>query len=56
MRRLTKSLATKLTACLVGSLVLLFGFLGFLNLRLHRQSLEEMVFTSPLSGSMAIPT
>ncbi|MBZ5545827.1 MAG: HAMP domain-containing protein [Acidobacteriia bacterium] len=46
MRRLTKSLATKLTACLVGSLVLLFGFLGFLNLRLHRQSLEEMVFTS----------
>jgi two-component system NtrC family sensor kinase len=24
----------------------LFGFLGFLNLRLHRQSLEEMVFAS----------
>jgi len=46
MQRLTKSLATKLTACLVGSMVLLFGFLGFLNLRLHRQSLEEMVFTS----------
>jgi two-component system NtrC family sensor kinase len=46
MQRLTKSLATKLTACLVGSMVLLFGLLGFLNLRLHRQSLEEMVFTS----------
>jgi len=46
MRHLTKSLATKLTACLVGSMVLLFGFLGYLNLRLHRQSLEEMVFTS----------
>jgi two-component system NtrC family sensor kinase len=46
MQRLTKSLATKLTACLVGSMVLLFGFLGYLNLRLHRQSLEEMVFTS----------
>ncbi|MBZ5516172.1 MAG: HAMP domain-containing protein [Acidobacteriia bacterium] len=46
MRRLTTSLATKLTACLVGSMVLLFGFLGYVNLRLHRQYLEEMVFTS----------
>jgi len=46
MRRLTATLATKLTACLVGSMVLLFGFLGYLNLRLHRQHLEEMVFLS----------
>jgi two-component system NtrC family sensor kinase len=46
MRRLTTSLAAKLTACLVGSMVLLFGFLGYLNLRLHRQHLEEMVFLS----------
>jgi two-component system NtrC family sensor kinase len=46
MRRLTATLATKLTACLVGSMVLLFGFLGYLNLRLHRQHLEEMVFVS----------
>ena len=37
MRCLTATLATKLTACLVGSMVLLFGFLGYLNLRLHRQ-------------------
>jgi two-component system NtrC family sensor kinase len=36
----------KLTACLVGSVVLLFGLLGYLNLRLHRQHLEEMVFQS----------
>ncbi len=46
MRRLTKSLATKLTACLVGSMVLLFGVLGYLNLRFHRQQMEEMVFLS----------
>jgi len=46
MRSLTKSLATKLTACLVGSVVLLFGVLGYLNLRFHRQHLEEMVFQS----------
>jgi two-component system NtrC family sensor kinase len=46
MRRLTKSLATKLTACLVGSMVLLFGALGYLNLRFHRQQLEERVFLS----------
>jgi len=46
MQRLTTSLATKLTACLVGSMVVLFGFLGYLNLRLHREHLEEMVFLS----------
>ncbi|MBI4167279.1 MAG: HAMP domain-containing protein [Acidobacteria bacterium] len=46
MRRLTKSLATKLTACLVGSMVLLFGALGYLNLRFHRQQLEERVVLS----------
>jgi two-component system NtrC family sensor kinase len=39
-------LATKLTACLVGSMVLILGLLGYLNLRLHRQHLEEMVFLS----------
>jgi len=46
MRWLTTSLATKLTACLVGSMVLILGLLGYLNLRLHRQHLEEMVFLS----------
>ena len=46
MRRLTSSLATKLTLALVGSMVLLFGFLGYLNVRLNRQHLEEVVFQS----------
>jgi two-component system NtrC family sensor kinase len=46
MRRLTKSLATKLTACLVLSMVLVSGILGYLNLRYHRQQLEERVFLS----------
>jgi two-component system NtrC family sensor kinase len=46
MRRLTTSLATKLMACLVGSLALLFALFGYLNLRLHRQHLEETVFLS----------
>jgi two-component system NtrC family sensor kinase len=46
MRRLSSSLATKLTACLVGSMVLLFGLLGYLNLRLQRKHLEEAVFVS----------
>lgn len=46
MRRLTSSLATKLTLCLVGSMVLLFGLLGYLNVRLQRRHLEETVFLS----------
>lgn len=46
MRRLTSSLATKLTLCLVGSMVLVFGFLGYLNVRLQRRHLEETVFLS----------
>lgn len=46
MRWFTKSLATKLTLCLVGVMAVLFGLLGYLNLRLHRQHLEEMVFLS----------
>lgn len=46
MRRVTKSLATKLTLCLVGVMAVLFGLLGYVNLRLHRQHLEEMVFQS----------
>jgi two-component system NtrC family sensor kinase len=46
MRRLTSSLATKLTLCLVGSMVLLFGLVGYLNIRLNRQHLEEVVFQS----------
>jgi two-component system NtrC family sensor kinase len=46
MHWLSSSLATKLTLCLVGSVALLFGFLGYTNARLHRQHLEEQVFQS----------
>ncbi len=46
MRSLTKSLATKLTACLVGSVVLLFGVRGYQNHRFPPQNLEENVFQS----------
>lgn len=44
MRRLTASLATKLMLCLVGSMALVFGLLGYLSLRLQRQHLEDVVF------------
>jgi two-component system NtrC family sensor kinase len=46
MRWLSNSLATKLTLCLVGSMVLLFGLYGYLNLRLWRQTQHEMIFQS----------
>jgi len=42
----THSLATKLTACVVGSMALLLGLYGYWNLRLWRQSQQEMVFQS----------
>ena len=46
MRRFTHSLATKLTACVVGSMALLLGLYGYWSLRLWRQSQHEMVFQS----------
>ena len=46
MRRFTHSLATKLTACVVGSMALLLGLYGYWSLRLWRQSQQEMVFQS----------
>jgi len=46
MLRFTKSLATKLTACVVGSMALLLGLYGYWHLRLWRQSQQEMVFQS----------
>jgi two-component system NtrC family sensor kinase len=46
MLRITRSLATKLTACLVGSMALLFGLYGYWNLRLWRQSQQETAFLS----------
>jgi len=46
MRRFTHSLATKLTACLVGSVAVLFGLYGYWNVRMWRQSQQELVFQS----------
>jgi two-component system NtrC family sensor kinase len=44
MPRLTQSLAIKLTACVVGGMALLFGLYGYRNLRLWRQSQQEIIF------------
>jgi two-component system NtrC family sensor kinase len=44
MPRLTHSLAIKLTACVVGGMALLFGLYGYWNLRLWRQSQQEIIF------------
>jgi two-component system NtrC family sensor kinase len=44
--RFTHSLATKLIACVVGSMTLLLGLYWYGHLRLWRQSQQEMVFQS----------
>jgi len=44
--RFTHSLATKLTACVVGSMALLLGLYWYGHFRLWRQSQQEMVFQS----------
>ena len=44
MRRITHSLAIKLTACVVGGMALLFSIYGYWNLRLWRQSQQEVIF------------
>jgi two-component system NtrC family sensor kinase len=46
MLRFTHSLATKLTACVVGSMALLLGLYGYWHLQLWRQAQHEMVFQS----------
>lgn len=46
MQRITHSLAIKLTACVVGGMALLFSIYGYWNLRLWRQSQEEIIFQS----------
>jgi two-component system NtrC family sensor kinase len=46
MLRFTHSLAAKLTAGVVGSMALLLGLYGYWQLRLWRQSQQEMVFQS----------
>src|SRR5437764_11483772 len=44
--RLTHSLSTKLNVLLVGAMVAIFGLLGYLNVRLHRQHLEQSALLS----------
>jgi two-component system NtrC family sensor kinase len=44
MRRLTSSLATRLTACVVGGMALLLGLYGYWNVRSGRQSERELIF------------
>ena len=46
MTALTHSLAIKLTAFVVGGMALLFSIYGFWNLRLWRQSEQEVIFQS----------
>jgi two-component system, NtrC family, sensor kinase len=46
MTQFTHSLAIKLTACVVGGMALLFSIYGYWNLRLWRQSQQEIIFQS----------
>jgi len=46
MQRLTYSLATRLTACVVGGMALLFGLYGYWNRRSSRQAQEELIYQS----------
>ena len=44
--RLTHSLSAKLNILLLGAMVLIFAPLGYLNVRLHRQHLEQNTLLS----------
>ena len=46
MKRIANSLATKLTACVVGGMAILFSIYGYWNLRLWRQAQQEIIFQS----------
>jgi two-component system, NtrC family, sensor kinase len=46
MRRLTNSLAVRLTGFVVGGMALLFSLFGYWNLRQWRQSQQEVIFQS----------
>ena len=46
MLRIRHSLAIKLTACVVGGMAVLFGLYGYWNLRLWRQSAQELTLQS----------
>src|SRR5271157_552678 len=44
--RLTHSLSAKLNLLLLGTMVIIFALLGYLNVRLHRQHLEQITLQS----------
>lgn len=44
--RFTHSLSTKLNVLLLGAMMLIFALLGYLNVRLHRQHLEQTTLLS----------
>jgi two-component system, NtrC family, sensor kinase len=44
--RLTHSLSAKLNILLLGAMVIIFALLGYLNVRLHRQHLEQITLQS----------
>ena len=39
--RVTETLSVKLNILLLGTMIVIFGLLGYLNVRLHRQHLEQ---------------
>jgi two-component system NtrC family sensor kinase len=45
-QRLTHSLSAKLNFLLLGTMVIIFALLGYLNVRLHRQHLEQITLQS----------
>src|SRR6184192_2746011 len=44
--RVTQTLSAKLNILLLGAMVLIFALLGYLNVRLHRQHLEQNTLLS----------
>src|SRR5678809_2782 len=44
--RLTHSLSAKLNLLLLGAMILIFALLGYANVRLHRQHLEQYTLLS----------
>jgi hypothetical protein len=44
--RLTPTLSAKLNLLLLGAMVVIFALLGYLNVRLHRQHLEQITLQS----------
>src|ERR1700752_4771698 len=52
--RVTQTLSAKLNILLLGAMVLIFSLLGYLNVRLHRQHLEQNTLLSAERISEAI--